>query len=82
MEKAYFTVTKSNTPPWVLFTFFKFYQWYQTAQRDPYKDIETTSVSSSRCDTFIINLEQIANFKFVCFFPLVEYIVCFKRSRF
>ena len=22
-------VTKSNTPPWVLFTFFKLYEWYQ-----------------------------------------------------
>ena len=25
--------TKSNTPPWVFFTFFKLYKWYQTAQR-------------------------------------------------
>ena len=26
-------VTKSNTPLWVFFTFFKLYKWYQTAQR-------------------------------------------------
>ena len=25
-------VTKSKTPPWVFFTFFKLYKWYQTAQ--------------------------------------------------
>ena len=26
-------VTKSNTPPWVFFTLFKLYKWYQFAQR-------------------------------------------------
>ena len=25
--------TKSNTPPWVFFTFLKLYKWYQIAQR-------------------------------------------------
>ena len=25
--------TKINTPPWVFFTFFKLYKWYQNAQR-------------------------------------------------
>ena len=25
--------TKSNTSPWVFFTFFKLYKWYQIAQR-------------------------------------------------
>ena len=29
--KAY-SFTKSNTPPWVFFTFFKLYKWYQIAQ--------------------------------------------------
>ena len=24
--------TKSNTPPWLFFTFLKFYKWCQTAQ--------------------------------------------------
>ena len=28
--------TKSNTPPWVFFTFFKLYKWYQIAQRITY----------------------------------------------
>ena len=27
-----FTFTKNNTPPWVFFTFFKLYKWYQIAQ--------------------------------------------------
>ena len=25
--------TKSNTPPWMFFTFFKLYKWYQITQR-------------------------------------------------
>ena len=25
--------TKSNTPPWVFFTFFELYSWYQIAQK-------------------------------------------------
>ena len=28
--------TKSNTPPWLFFTFFKLYKWYQIAQRITY----------------------------------------------
>ena len=28
--------TKSNTPPWVFFTFFKLYEWYQIAQSTTY----------------------------------------------
>ena len=28
-----FNFTKINTPPWVFFTFFKLYKWYQIAQR-------------------------------------------------
>ena len=31
--------TKSNTPPWVFFTFFKLYKWYQIAQRITYREI-------------------------------------------
>ena len=30
------SVTKSNTPPWVFFTFFKLYEWYQIAQSTTY----------------------------------------------
>ena len=26
-------LTKNSTPPWVVFTFYKLYKWYQTAQR-------------------------------------------------
>ena len=28
--------TKSNTPPWVFFVFFKSYKWHQIAQRNIY----------------------------------------------
>ena len=28
--------TKINTPPWVFFTFFELYKWYQIAQRTTY----------------------------------------------
>ena len=28
--------TKINTPPWVFFTFFKFYKWCQIAKRTTY----------------------------------------------
>ena len=30
------TFSKSNTPPWVFFTFFKLYEWYQIAQSTAY----------------------------------------------
>ena len=32
--------TKSNTPPWVFFTFFKLYKWYQRGQRFTYSIVE------------------------------------------
>ena len=28
--------TKSKSPPWLFFTFFKLYKWYQLAQRITY----------------------------------------------
>ena len=28
--------TKSNTPPWVFFTFIELYKWYQIVQRTTY----------------------------------------------
>ena len=31
-----FRKTKSNTPTWVFFTFFKMYKWYQIAQQIAY----------------------------------------------
>ena len=36
--------TKSNTPPWVSFTFFKLYKWYQIAQNTTYNNSKTRSV--------------------------------------
>ena len=41
MEECYFIAcnfTESNNPPWVFFTFFKLYNWYQIAQRITYLD--------------------------------------------
>ena len=34
---------KSNTPPWVLFTFFKLYKWYHIAQGTTYDKTTTRS---------------------------------------
>ena len=31
-------LTKSNTPPWLFFTFFKLYDWYQT-RNAPYMKV-------------------------------------------
>ena len=31
--------TKNNTPPWVFFTFFKLYKWYQIAQSITYSSL-------------------------------------------
>ena len=33
------TITKSNNPPWVYFTFFKFYKLRQIAQSISYRDL-------------------------------------------
>ena len=30
---------KSNTPPWMFSRFFKFYKWYQIAQRTAYETL-------------------------------------------
>ena len=38
---------KSNTPPWVFFTFFKLYKWYQIAQRTTYLLIRFNNLSHS-----------------------------------
>ena len=35
-EKGYSEFAKINTPPWVFFTFFKLYKWYQILQRTTY----------------------------------------------
>ena len=34
--------TKINTPPWLFFTFFTLYKWYQIAQRTTCKKISLT----------------------------------------
>ena len=38
MEEAC-NFTKSNTPLWTFFTFFKLHKWYQIAQRITYWDL-------------------------------------------
>ena len=38
---------KSNTPPWVFFTFFKLYKWYQITQSIAYEqEIRRVKMSS------------------------------------
>ena len=37
IAKAY-NFPKSNTPPWVFFTFLKLYKWHQIAQSITYKN--------------------------------------------
>ena len=47
--------TKSNTPPWVFFTFFKLYKWYQIAQNITYihkKHLFLVSVLHEKDKTF------------------------------
>ena len=41
------SVTKINTPPWVFFTVFKLYKWYQIEQR-------TTYIQASACESLIL----------------------------
>ena len=40
--------TKGNTPPWVFFTFFKLYKWYQIAQNITYIPPVVTLGSSTQ----------------------------------
>ena len=35
--------TKSNTPPWVFFMFFKLHKWYQIAQRIKFEILQQAS---------------------------------------
>ena len=49
-------VTKSNTYPWVFFTFFKSYKWYQITQNVPFKlltasilEVFTNFASTANC---------------------------------
>ena len=41
--------TKSNTPPWVFFRFFKLYKWYQIAQSVSY--INTSNMKAQGRET-------------------------------
>ena len=44
--------SKSNTPTWVLFTFFKLYKWYQIAQRITYKRCSSVYCKLSNIKTW------------------------------
>ena len=51
--------TKSSTPPWMCFTFFKLYKWYQIAQRTTHinfreKTSNKTKWTVSKNDTWYI----------------------------
>ena len=42
------TFTKSNASPWVLFTFFKLYKWYQIAQHITYLTLQAFILGLAR----------------------------------
>ena len=39
LQAEAFNFTKINTPPWVFFTFFKLYEWYQIAQSTTFRTL-------------------------------------------
>ena len=46
--------TKGSTPPWVFYTFFKLYKWYQIARNIPYKFMIFEAVQLfESCDTSV-----------------------------
>ena len=45
--------TKNNTSPWVFFTFFKLYKWYQIAQRTTYAGKYWSQKSSYKREFFV-----------------------------
>ena len=49
--------TKSYTPPWVFFPFFKLYKWYQIAQRIIYREYFAISVFFNRLLSFLCRLK-------------------------
>ena len=67
--------SKSNTPTWVLFTFFKLYKWYQIAQRITYK----------RCSSVYCKLSNIKTWTKpsigVCLKSMAKYINIFTTQR-
>ena len=46
--------TKSNTPPWVFFTFYKSYKWHQIAQSNTYFCVYNIVASNFRCRPTIL----------------------------
>ena len=52
------TFSKSNTPLWVLFTFYKLYKWYQIAQRITYITYNTLGFHFSHIGTPHRNLKS------------------------
>ena len=77
-----YNFTKINTPPWVFFTIFKLYKWYQMAQRTAYvKDLlmiirlilsfHTIGLGSDRqnkyCAMFVLYTSYLKSGKTVCY---------------
>ena len=55
--------TKSNTPPWMFFTFFKLHKWYQIAQNITYIFkcySDSDIISGNLTDTISDHLSQFA----------------------
>ena len=57
-----YNFTKSNTPPWVFFTFFKLYKWYQIAQNITVKFYFDPQLQIFLLEDLLFWLQQIFNF--------------------
>ena len=64
-------VTKSNTPPWVIFTFLKLYKWYQIAQYITYYK----AVADSGILVFWILITKILHFLVINIWS-INYLYC------
>ena len=65
LQKAY-NFTKSNTPPWMFFMFFKLYKWYQIAQRIKPLRIPNVARKWSFDGRFPWKCEQVNSYKQIC----------------
>ena len=58
MEEFNINFTKINTPPWVFFTFFELYKWYQIAQRTTNTNEIQNLLSNSKLTDIILLLTE------------------------
>ena len=58
MKEFNINFTKINTHPWVFFTFFKLYKWYQIAQRTTNTNEIQNLLSTSKLTDIILLLTE------------------------